>query len=190
MKLFIDAGHGGADSGAVGNSSKEKDITLAVAKRVEYHIKRNGHQTLMSRTTDINPSLGVRTWQANSNNCDALVSIHINDSDNITATGIETFCYKLKYRKLADCVHSELLATKCYTTDRGVKEKDLHMVRESTMDACLVELGFIKNQKDYTYLCNNQEAFAIAITKCVLKYFGLKYKEEDKTCPTCNQVIK
>lgn len=189
-RVFVDPGHGGIDSGACGNNSRECDIALATANRVKYHLIRLGHTVIMSRDKDATISLGARTDKANLNGCDIFVSIHCNDARNIEATGIETFCYKFKYRKLADDIHNELLASKCYTVNRGVKEGNLHVLRESNMNACLIELGFIKNKKDYTYLCNNQEAFAIAISKGIQNYFGLKYIDENKKCSACQQVIK
>lgn len=181
MKVFIDPGHGGNDSGALGNSLKEKDITLSVAKLVELELKQQCVEVLLSRQNDTTMSLSERTNKANNWNADCLVSIHCNDAENKSAQGIETFCYKFKYRKLADCVHNELLAAGAYTKDRGVKEGNLHMVRESKMSACLVELAFIGNGQDADLLKTKQNVFAKSIAKGVCKYLGVTWEENSNT---------
>src|SRR5690606_41103646 len=78
-KVFIDAGHGGSDSGAVANGLKEKDLTLAIAKECEKALKAAGVQVKMSRTGDTYPSLSARCQAANSWGADLFVSIHIKD---------------------------------------------------------------------------------------------------------------
>src|SRR5690606_13418747 len=79
-KVFIDPGHGGSDSGAVGNGLKEKDLTLAIAKECEKVLKSEyeGVTVKMSRTGDTYPTLSARTNAANSWNADLFISIHIN----------------------------------------------------------------------------------------------------------------
>lgn len=177
-KIFLDPGHGGNDPGATGNGLKEKDINLAVANRVKYHLQRHGQTIVMSRTDDSNPSLQTRTNNANNWGADILVSIHCN-AFNGNAYGVETYCYKFRYRKLADNIHGRVLADKSlYNYNRGVKEGNLHMIRESNMNAALIEMAFIDNTYDATLLKTKQEEFAVAISKGILDYFGLSYKEE------------
>lgn len=179
MKIFIDAGHGGTDSGAVGNGLYEKTVNLNVAKRVEYHLKRHGQTVIMSRTGDTNPSLTARSSACNSNNCDVSVSIHAN-AFNGTAKGVETYTYGkgVNEIKLAECVHNQILSKKVYTLNRGIKQADFHMVRETKMAAILIEMAFIDNVDDAKLLKNNQEDFAVAITKGILQYFNLQWKDE------------
>ncbi|MFE5278811.1 N-acetylmuramoyl-L-alanine amidase, partial [Bacillus cereus] len=52
VKVFIDAGHGGSDPGAVGNGLREKDLTLTIAKRIESLLLANysGVTVRLSRT--------------------------------------------------------------------------------------------------------------------------------------------
>ncbi|CEK34276.1 sporulation-specific N-acetylmuramoyl-L-alanine amidase CwlC,N-acetylmuramoyl-L-alanine amidase CwlD,N-acetylmuramoyl-L-alanine amidase [[Clostridium] sordellii] len=107
------------------------------------------------------------------------MSIHCNSSDNPKAHGLEIFCYKFKYRHLADCILQELKSEKLYTQLRseGIKEGNLHVVRETNMDACLVELGFITNEEDYNLIMNNKDRFAKAIAKGICKFNGVPWKE-------------
>lgn len=175
FKVYIDPGHGGYDSGAVGvRNVLEKDIVLEVAKKLEAKLRACGMEVKMSRSTDVFRSLSERTNEANKWGADVFVSIHCN-SFNKSSKGLETYCYKFKYRKLADKVHSRIVEAGLYTKDRGVKEGNLHVIRESNMSACLVELAFIDQVDDVQLLLNKQEEFATAIAKGVCDYAGMRY---------------
>src|SRR5699024_12328421 len=80
VKIFIDAGHGGKDSGAVGNGLKEKDLTLKIAKKIRSYMEKNdkGHSIKMSRVTDKTVSLNERSNMANTRGADYVLSVHIN----------------------------------------------------------------------------------------------------------------
>lgn len=179
MKIFLDAGHGGNDPGAIGNNLQEKNVTLAVAKRVQYHLERLGQTVIMSRTSDSTVSLSSRTINCNSKGCDIAISIHCN-AFNGNAKGLETYTYAKQTNeiKLAQAVHNSIISAKLFTVNRGIKQANFHMVRETKMPAILVELAFIDNLTDSNLLKNKQEEFAIAITKGILNYFELDWKEE------------
>ena len=92
--VVIDAGHGGKDAGAVGKKAKEKDITLAVAKKVGANIKKQYPEVKVyyTRTTDVFVELMERAKIANRNNADLFISIHCNAVANAPKTeGAETF---------------------------------------------------------------------------------------------------
>ena len=92
--VVIDAGHGGKDAGAVGKKGKEKDITLAVAKKVGANIKKQypDVKVYYTRTTDVFVELMERAKIANRNNADLFISIHCNAVANAPKTcGAETF---------------------------------------------------------------------------------------------------
>lgn len=82
FSVVIDAGHGGADGGAVGNNIVEKDMTLAISKIMYDEFKRLGIPVYMTRSTDetLSPSERVkRAKNAFGNTSDIiLISNHIN----------------------------------------------------------------------------------------------------------------
>lgn len=177
---MTDAGHGGKDSGAIGiNGVKEKDIALDVANRVNNYLKTQDIENILTRNTDVFLTLNERSDKANNLGVNSFVSIHCNESDNPQAQGLEIFCYKFKYRQLADCILQELKNENLYTQLRegGVKEGNWHVVRETNMPACLVELGFISNRKDYDLIMNNKDRFAKSIAKGICKFNGVTWKE-------------
>ena len=180
-KAWIDDGHGGNDPGAVGNGLRECDINLFVGKRVRYHLVRHGVLVNSSRETDKTVGLSDRPRMANNWGANVFVSIHCN-SASFTAYGIETFCYQFQYRALADKVHNRIIENKSlYYANRGVKSADFCVLRESNMNACLVEMAFISNERDAQLLRNKQEEYAIAITRGILDYFGLAWKDEGQS---------
>jgi N-acetylmuramoyl-L-alanine amidase len=91
--IVIDAGHGGNDHGAIGSSSSEKDITLAVALKVGKYIKENisNVTVIYTRESDIFVDLRERANIANKNKADLFISIHVNSTNSKNAIGTETF---------------------------------------------------------------------------------------------------
>jgi len=91
--VVIDAGHGGKDPGAVGyRGTKEKDIALDVAKRLEKKLSKNMNvRIIMTRDEDIFLRLSERTKIANESNGNLFISIHTNAAEDRRASGFETF---------------------------------------------------------------------------------------------------
>lgn len=91
--IVIDAGHGGKDPGAIGYSgTKEKDITLDVAKRLEKKLSKNMNvKIIMTRNEDVFLRLSERTKIANESNGNLFISIHTNAAEDRRASGFETF---------------------------------------------------------------------------------------------------
>jgi N-acetylmuramoyl-L-alanine amidase len=151
-KIFIDAGHGGADAGATAHGLKEKDLCLAIALKLRDILKREyaGHALHLSRTTDRTLTLKQRTDKANRWGADYLVSIHINAGGG---TGFESYIYNGTYgskgetNRLRGLVHDSIVAGTGFR-DRGKKEANFHMLRESAMPGMLSENGFIDTAAD------------------------------------------
>lgn len=93
--LVIDPGHGGADAGTLGTRRTkiyEKHVVLDVALKLEKLIKDNMKDVkiLMTRRTDVYPTLQSRARLANKNHAHLFLSIHCNAAANPQATGAET----------------------------------------------------------------------------------------------------
>ncbi len=178
MKIYIDAGHGGSDSGAVGNGIKEKDITLKIALKIRDLIRKyNGVETKMSRTTDKTVSLQQRTDEANKWGADFFLSVHINAGGGV---GYEDFIYdKLsntsETAKIRDIIHSEIIKIVDFT-NRGKKKANFHVLRETKMNAMLSENGFIDNKSDTDKLKSDSylDKIAQAHVNGISKAYNLK----------------
>lgn len=92
--LVIDAGHGGHDAGALGASSKEKNINLNVALAFGNYVERNcpDVKVVYTRKTDVFVTLHERANIANRHKADLFVSIHTNALPaGKQARGLETY---------------------------------------------------------------------------------------------------
>ncbi len=91
--IVIDAGHGGKDPGALGSSSREKEITLAVALKTGEYIEKNlnNAKVIYTRKSDVFVDLKDRASIANRNKADIFISIHANWAPSKKIMGAETF---------------------------------------------------------------------------------------------------
>lgn len=91
--IVIDPGHGGEDAGAIGPSGiKEKDINLAIVKKLERLLSRKtGARIILTRADDTFIPLEQRTSIANKNKADLFISIHANAAYRRGASGVETY---------------------------------------------------------------------------------------------------
>lgn len=91
--VVIDAGHGGKDSGTVGNGGKEKDITLSVALLVGQKISAAYPEVrvLYTRSTDVFVGLQARADFANKHKASLMLSIHVNSAPSKEVYGTETY---------------------------------------------------------------------------------------------------
>lgn len=158
-KIYIDAGHGGKDSGASSNGIKEKDIVLDVCNRIIDGLKAYQDVEVKStRTTDVFLSLDERTRAANSWGADVLVSVHCNSATSKTAKGFEIFVYPgsgAATVAFQNVMHNEIYkAMGKNIEDRGKKQSNLHMLRDSKMKAVLTENLFVSNPQDAKLLAN------------------------------------
>ncbi|WP_053346811.1 N-acetylmuramoyl-L-alanine amidase [Peribacillus butanolivorans] len=147
-KIFIDAGHGGTDPGAVGNGLKEKDLTLKIATKVKIMLEDYKDVSVkMSRAGDTYPSLSARTKVANEWDADFFLSIHINAGGG---TGYEDYIYtsaSAMAKEYQSTNHVEIMK-QIDMKDRGKKSANYQVLRTSSMPAILTECGFIDNAGD------------------------------------------
>jgi N-acetylmuramoyl-L-alanine amidase len=164
VKIFIDPGHGGSDSGAIGNGLKEKNLTLQIATNLNKILLNDyeGVSVMLSRTSDQTVSLSERTTAANNWGADYYLSIHINSGGG---TGFESYIYPgigAPTTTYQDIIHSEVLKVVDFA-DRGKKTANFHVLRESNMPALLTENGFIDTANDAAKLKDANFLMTIAI---------------------------
>lgn len=179
-KVYVGIGHGGSDSGAVGNGFKEKDLTLSIGKYCNERLKQYGIETKISRTTDVDSSINSKVAASNAFKADVCMDIHINAGGG---DGSEVYYSHVSPngKKLAQAIVDATLAIRQNT--RGIKTRidddgtDYYgMIRMTDAPAVLVECAFIDNATDIQII--NTEAkrkiFGYAIADGVAKYLGVK----------------
>ncbi len=180
MKIGIDPGHGGFDPGAVGPTRLyEKDVTLAISRELGRLLKKAGLEPVFTRTDDRAVELVTRSALLNNTKCDLAISVHINSATRQEANYFAVFVQRLggEAEKLAHKVIDKVTAATGWSwgaDDDGIREKDLHMTRETKMPAILVECGFISNPEQEKQLRQPefQKKMAQAIADGVLAYRG------------------
>ncbi len=183
--IVIDPGHGGSDSGAVGPTGvKEKDVALAVSKKVESLLASSGARVIMTRSRDVDvyapnatdkQELQARCNVGNRDPRAALfVSIHCNAFSNPAANGMETYycAGSQKGYEAANFINEEL-AKAGGLFNRGVKTANYYVLRHTSMPATLLELGFVTNYREEKLLRSDayQTKLANAIVRGIARYF-------------------
>ena len=186
-KICVDAGHGGTDPGARGNGLKEAAVNLAIALRLKAWIDADTNDTrgggtwnlLMTRTQDTTLSLGARTNLANNFGAAAFVSVHNNAHSSSSANGSETFCWTGQSSRpggrLRNELHDELIAA-WRLRNRGVKEANFYVLRNTRMPASLIEGGFVTSPIDSLKMKSSSDIdrLALHLLYGIQEYFGLK----------------
>lgn len=185
--IYIDAGHGGSDPGAVGYIV-EKEVALSIARYCDEYLRSKGIATLMARNTDVYKSLNDRVNEANRAKATYYVSIHLNAG---RGDGVETYhsIYRGVGEDLATNIFNEIVKIG-QNDDRGVKTKRgsdgsdyYYVIKCTNMPATIVECTFADHPQDYKIVdtAAEQKAMGIAIAKGIiatLKAQGLYIDEQ------------
>lgn len=93
ITIAIDPGHGGEDPGATGRGgSREKDVVLAIAKRLKAKIEQQPNMRVMlTRDADYFVPLNVRVQKARAVQADLFMSVHADAFVNASARGSSVF---------------------------------------------------------------------------------------------------
>ncbi|WP_018247901.1 N-acetylmuramoyl-L-alanine amidase [Orenia marismortui] len=182
--IVLDPGHGGHDPGAIGFSgTREKDLVLDIALKLENLLEEAGAKVIMTRNIDQYIELSDRVNIANTMDADIFVSIHLNSHKDKKFEGTETYI-RTNYNQttlLLASLTQRALVNGLKTVDRGVKSNSLHVLDNTNMPAVLNEIAFISNKKEEKVLKTDefQEEAAISLYKGINNYFRLLAEEED-----------
>ncbi len=116
-RVVVDAGHGGHDTGAIGpKGTREKDVSLAIAKKLAARLEQAGLEVVLTRDDDTFVKLEDRTRFANRQKGDLFISVHCNAAPSKTLRGIETYTLNTSSNRYS----IRLSARENATTERGV----------------------------------------------------------------------
>ena len=186
IKIYIDQGHNprGFNTGAEGNGFYEQDLTFEIGRRLYALLSQNPEFTpRLSRPTEDtilgtnnSSSLVTRVNEANSWGADIFLSLHNNAAENPRASGNEALVYGPR-QTVANELAEEILEQLTLTTglrNRGIVYRPgLYVLKETTMPAVLVEMGFISNPYDAELLAYSPNLFATGIYRGILAYYDL-----------------
>ncbi|MEO1068301.1 MAG: N-acetylmuramoyl-L-alanine amidase [Cyanobacteria bacterium J06638_6] len=174
VMVAIDPGHGGRDPGAVGiNGLQEIQVIFPISQRVAELLEAQGVVVVMTRRDNITLGLQDRADIANRAQANLFVSIHANaiSLSRPDVNGIETYHASTTGQRLAATLQASMLAA-TGMRDRGVKQARFYVLRQTTMPAALVEVGFVTGAQDAPRLADPawRETMAQAIARGILQY--------------------
>ncbi|MBS4024349.1 MAG: N-acetylmuramoyl-L-alanine amidase, partial [Clostridia bacterium] len=191
--IVLDPGHGGINSigindpGAIGPSGLiERDIVIDISHQLKKMLEEKGATVEMTRTgNSTNLSLEGRANLANNLGADIFVSIHANASLSPLQNGTSVFYYapldnefgsqRSARRLLAQSIQTELV-NGLKLRNMGIIEKNLAVLRYTTMPSALVEVAYISNPAEEKLLANAafRKRTAEGIMQGIVQYFSGK----------------
>ncbi len=197
--IVVDAGHGGIDPGCVGKSGiREKDVNLAIAKRLSAYLRQAGATAVMTREGDYDLSeegkapsgvkhkddLAARVELAEKYQADLFISIHANSIPLTECWGAQVFYHpkSKESKRLAGLMQKELIKT-FGETDRWIKPEDFFVLRGHKCTAAIIEVGFLSNPREEKLLADpiHQNKLAWSIYAGVIRFFAGDPAPEDPT---------
>ena len=175
-KVFLSAGHGGSDPGAVAYGLVEKDINLTTMLACNEVLVRHGVNTVLSRTKDEDDGVSQEVREANASGAELAVSFHANAGGG---DGFEGFYYGSNQNGKRLVQLCEKYVKELGQNSRGAKNNNLMFTRETSMTAVLLESFFLDHDVDNNIgdTVEEQKAFGVAYAKAILEYLGIAYKE-------------
>jgi N-acetylmuramoyl-L-alanine amidase len=168
IKIVLDPGHGGKESGASGPTGYlEKDVNLIVSKLLRDELVKRGAKVVMTREDDRDVSLVERQVIINTQEPAIALSIHHNslpdNGDAENTKGFGTFWYHSQSHSLAVFLQNYVV-TNLRKPNYGVFWKNLALTRPSAAPAVLLELGFMSNPYEFEEIVNPQAQRKMAST--------------------------
>lgn len=187
--VVIDAGHGGIDPGKVGvNKALEKDINLAVAKKVKRYLELADVEVLMTREGEDGlykaeasnkkvQDMKNRVAFIDSSGADLAVSIHQNSYSEEHVKGAQVFYYatSLNGKALAEIMQRTMAETLDKENRRVAKANDSYYLLKKTQTPIIIaECGFLSNREEAELLLDGayQDRMAWAIHLGILRYLA------------------
>ena len=187
-KIIIDAGHGGIDSGAVGNNLLEKDLNLRASLYMYDRLKELGIPVKLSRDNDEYLPKDERVRRINNmmEPNTILISNHMNAGNGEGA--------EIVYSLNNNNILPELILNNIKAKGQKVRKtyqrrlpenpnKDYYYILRETnsKEPLLIEYGFIDNKNDSIRLNNNLEDYVEGVVEALATYLGYTYipKQEE-----------
>jgi N-acetylmuramoyl-L-alanine amidase len=160
IKIVLDPGHGGKESGASGPTGYlEKDVNLIISQLLRDELVKRGAKVVMTREDDRDVSLGERQTIINKQEPAIAVSIHHNslpdNGDAEKTKGFGTFWYHPQSHSLAVFLQNYVVKN-LRKPSYGVFWNNLALTRPSAAPAVLLELGFMSSPDEFEEIVNPQ----------------------------------
>ncbi len=175
IKVVLDAGHGGEETGVCAFGVKEKDVNLKISKQMKKALSKRGAKVYMTRKKDKYVPLYDRVTFAQQKEADILLSIHqnslANPKDVVKKHGVGVYYYNNQAFALADSIQRALVKQSGFRDD-GVNYASFALTRPTYPVSALVECGYLIDKNEMQKLTNKkfQKEFSSALAGGVENY--------------------
>ena len=168
LKIAIDAGHGGTNTGATGTKTNiaEKEYTLKIANKLAACLCKKGASVFMTRCADVDLAMIDRTLLLREQDPDLLISIHLNSSGNPAVQGVSTYYRYIGFRPLSQAILNRMLELGLNNFG-NVGAFNFSLSGPTEYPNCLVEVAFLSNEEDEQKITD--EGFQTNVAKKIYK---------------------
>lgn len=176
--IVLDPGHGGGDPGTVGvGPTTEAENVLAIAWELKGMLEKAGAEVIITRQGDQSPARGTvfaaqqngqlasRVAIANRSPGQVFISLHNDWNDDRSIKGTSVHYYKSQDLALAEALQRSLVRG-LETVELGVQRSSFYVLRNTTMPAALVEIGFLSNAQEAARLA--QPTYRLEVARALL----------------------
>ena len=184
MKIYINPGHGGTDSGAVGiGGRQEKDDTLRYASAVTDKLSTAGHEVKLERDGDYYISVTDIAKKANAWGADLFIAFHRNSGGGTGAECLVVSSASEVSHRMAQAIQNALVEVGF--RDRGVKvqDKNTYVLSHTTMPSTTIECGFVDSQADNELFDGRFDDVVYGIANAILSIAGGSIEPEPQPMP-------
>lgn len=181
IKITIDAGHGGSESGAIGClGTKEKDVNLQISQNLKNKLENLGAKVFMTRDDDSYVGLNERVEKSNHFHADIFLSIHNNSlSDSLAdrdASGTETYYFNPQSKELAKILAKSISDSTGFKNG-GQRGQSFAVIRNTQSIAVLIEVGYMINPDDNSKIID--EDFQSKVTDGIIDGLERYLRQDD-----------
>lgn len=168
LTVVVDPGHGGEDAGVRVGDRSESALTLTIARRVAAGLTAQGARVVLTREVDIALDADARAVRANQSRAHVYLSLHLNRSPRVTASGAEVYTHLphpdgrpasadalVRWDRVQDrhvqvseplaALVAAALATRVPVSPAPLQRVPLRLLAGLDMPAVLVELAYLSN---------------------------------------------
>ena len=168
-KFYINPGHGGSDSGAIGiNGREEKVDALKYASKVAELLKSAGHVVKLERDGDYLINVKDIAAKANAWGADYFIAFHRNAGGGTGAECLIVSSASAKSREIAQAIQNALVAVGFKNRGVKVQDRNTYVLSHTTMPATTIECGFVDSQTDNDLFDSKLDEICNGIANAIL----------------------
>lgn len=180
MRVFLNAGHGGRDTGATADDFIEKEINLVVMLKCKEELERHGIEVVCSRLADEDDRSRDVVVEIEKAKPMLAVSFHTNAGGG---NGFEAYVNPLDKEAVKLAGLCEMRVMELKQNSRGIKNGNwLYLIKKAGVPIVVLESFFLDNLEDRKIgdSIDKQKKFGVAYAKAILDYLGVVYIEDNQ----------